>query len=255
MLRNIITMIIQSSILSNILHVKYLFYKRKAELSSMLRLEENIVFKHACLTPLTTLDCSLGNLCNDSGLTKKQRVSLNAAISAKERLMDLIMSLTSNQGIRYFSVVRSLKEVADLFKIKQSISMEFTSLIDEEVKLKGNRLYFQEAIICMLNNSIEAYSSSQEKHISLVIRSVENYLLIDIVDYACGMSYLAQKLAQMEGISYKERGSGLGLCFTRKAIKEQFEGEMRMISGPDLGTRVVFKFPIPEPYNQNPLQS
>ena len=48
---------------------------------------------------------------------------------------------------------------------------------------------------------------------------------------------------QVEGISYKEKGLGLGLFFSKKTVEEQFNGEMNIYSRLGLGTHIQIIIP------------
>lgn len=196
------------------------------------------------MTPLTILSCSLDAIESEkSPLTQKD--ALASAKYAVRKLTDLILSTTKSTNLlEAFSVSKSLTEVVLLFKKNHGCTVEYSNLSTADTKLQGSKLYFQEMIICLLNNAIEAYAHRKTAYVSLVVRTTKNNLHIHIVDYASGMSLLAQKMALIEGISYKEKGLGLGLFFTKQTVENQFNGHMDMYSRLGVGTQIKLTIPI-----------
>ena len=243
MTKRLIQLLSQLSFSSSVIRVNYLFFKPKRS-SDLIRLENNFVFHHACMTPLTILSCSLDAIELEKNQLN-QKDALNSAKYAVRKLTDIILATTKSRSTpENFSVTKSLKEVVLLYKKNQGCTVEYSNLTTLDTKIQGSKLYFQEMIICLLNNAIEAYTNKKNAYVSLVVRTSNNTLNIHIVDYASGMSLLAQKMAFIEGISYKEKGLGLGLFFTKKTVENQFNGQMDMYSRLGVGTQVKLTIPI-----------
>lgn len=235
------------------MRVNKLFIKSPQK-SDLFQLQNNFVFQHACMTPLTILSCSLDTIESENSKTERNN-SLIAAKEATKRLTALIRSITHQEEVNQsFVVADAVQEVVLLFKRKHGVKINYSCALSTEIKLYGNKLYFQEVLVCLLNNAKEAYSESQEVHISLLVKQVDNKVCIHVVDFAIGMSLLAQKMALMEGVSYKENGLGLGLFFTKKTIEAKFKGEMRINSKLGMGTHIQVMLPIQEPCTQSLLQ-
>jgi signal transduction histidine kinase len=124
---------------------------------------------------------------------------------------------------------------------KSSIQCE----IEPGIMIKGNRLYFEEALRCVATNAIEAYSSKNSpRHLSLLARKRRNQIQIDVVDLGSGISDSARRFALLGGVSYKNRGSGIGLGFCKYTIEKVFHGKMTISSQGGIGTRVTWHLPL-----------
>ncbi|GIK83937.1 MAG: hypothetical protein BroJett025_05590 [Patescibacteria group bacterium] len=253
MLEKIIAFCNRLSITDSVIRVNELFFTKNH--TNELRLRNNLIFRHACATPLTILSCSLDSLNSDLNVERKRNI-VSTAKEAVTHLTELIAAVTRpDEEEQEFEVNRAINEVIFLFKGKTSCSVYYSNFLPKKIKLYGNKLYFQEIIICLLNNAYEAYQDKSMVHISVSARIIKGQVFLGVVDFAKGMTHLGQKLALVKGISYKENGLGLGLSFVKQTIENEFKGVMKIISGYGVGTHVQVAIPIPEPYNQNLLQS
>lgn len=254
MISRILNIINRFSLTDPLIRVNNLFFipsKKHDEI----KLENNFVFRHACMTPLTILSCSLDNLDSNVKLKEKTENLKNARMAIKH-LSKLISSVTnSEENDSEFEINKAINEVIYLFKNKYKCEVFYTNFLPKDLKLYGRKLYFQEIIICLLNNAYEAYKNKDVSHISVSIRIIKNQVFIGVVDFAKGMTGMAQKLALLRGISYKENGLGLGLSFVKQVVEEKFSGTFKILSGYGVGTHVQVTIPIPKPCNQNLLQS
>lgn len=220
-----------------------------------MRLQNNFVFRHACMTPLTILNCSLESL-EKVQSAKEKNETISIAKEAVFHLTKLVSAVTKvKEPDQKFNVHDAINEAVFLFKSKTGCTIFYSNFLPKKLKLFGNKLYFQEIIICLLNNAFEAYQDKKLVHISLSVRIIKGQVFLGVVDFAKGMTQLGQKLALVKGVSYKENGLGLGLAFVKKTIEDEFKGVLKIISGYGVGTHVQVAIPIPEPYNQSLLQS
>lgn len=220
-----------------------------------MQLRNNFVFRHACMTPLTILSCTLENIQNSKDTVQKQK-NIQIAQDAVAHLSKLITAVTQPTDTQQeFRVHEAINEVIFLFKSKTNCEVHYSNFLPKKLKLQGSKLYFQEILICLLNNAYEAYQDKTMAHISLSVRIIKEQVFIGIVDFAKGMTPLGQKLALVKGISYKENGLGLGLSFVKKTIEHEFRGVLKIMSEYGVGTHVQVAIPILKPYNQTLLQS
>jgi len=217
---------------------------------------QNSVFKHACATPLTILKSNLEEdlISTESSVLKEiSKDRLFSSIEAVNKLVKIIESTTKrNVSNEKFDACSAINEVFCLFYGK--IDEECISsrvLINNKLFIIGNKLYFQEVLICVLNNSIEAYGETDKKPINNIIREMSDFLRIDVTDYAKGMSSIMQKIVLLNGVSTKNTGAGLGLYFTKKTIEEIFLGKMSINSAVNFGTHVAWIIPLAKPCSQN----
>ena len=185
MQKKVIKLFAQFSFSSSLMKVNNFFFKPKV-FSSLMRLENNFVFQHACMTPLTILSCSLEAI-EDTSSKKEMQDSIESAKLAVSKLSEIILSTTKNAtDTKSFIVFQTLNELVILFKRKHNCTIEFSNLIEDDQELQGSKLYFQEMIICLLNNAVEAYSNIKNAYVSLVVRKVKNTIFVHVVDYASG---------------------------------------------------------------------
>lgn len=256
MLRRLLYVINRFSLSDSLIRVTHLFYISDRPNSDLLRLQDNFVFRHACMTPLTIITCALENLGTVTTVSEKQ-ANIQSAKDAVGYVTKLILAVTtrSDNKEQDFDVNTALNEVIFLFKSKTGSNVFYTNFLPSKLKLFGSKLYFQEILICLLNNAYEAYQDKTVVHISLSVRVIKNHVFIGVVDFAKGMTSLGQKFALLKGVSYKENSLGLGLSFVKQTVEQVFKGEFKIISGYGVGTHVQVAIPIPGPCNQNPLQS
>ncbi|MBU0974928.1 hypothetical protein KKD03_04480 [Patescibacteria group bacterium] len=214
-----------------------------------LAFSQNNVFRHACSTPLTILMSNLeADLC---GSNSKSQNTVNAnrtktSLEAVTKLTKIIKSV--NQGNNFsekFRVFTAINEVLCLMRGKIDYKcFESKLLINKDLFLIGNKLYFQEALTCIFNNSIEAYKDIEQKPVSLMVRKINNHLRIDEIDYGSGMNLFFQKLVVFKGITTKKNGIGLGLYFAKKTVENIFSGKMMIRSAVGLGTHITWIIPL-----------
>lgn len=215
----------------------YFFY-----INSEYSFSQNNIFIHACSTPLTIL---LSNLEEDIVNNVNETRSRTSLIAAT-KLSKLIKLVDSKKIVNEkFNVLGAINEVLCLMSEKiDKKSFGSKLLIKDDLILTGNKLYFQEAITCILNNSIEAYEDVDQKPLNFIVRKVNNFLRIDEVDYASGMNMILQKIVLLKGITTKKNGMGLGLNFAKKTIEEIFSGKMTIRSSVGLGTHITMIIPL-----------
>lgn len=256
MIRRILNIVNRLSLTDSLIRVNKLFLVSNKN-SNLMRLENNYVFQHACMTPLTVLSCSLDSL--EQELRVKKQISLENIKNAKKavaRLTNIIVSITkTNKKTKDFEVHQSIDEIVFLFKSKYHCVVHYSNFLPKKQRLNGNKLYFQEILICLLNNAYEAYQDKKLAHLSICVRIIKGQVFIGVVDFAKGMTHLGQKLAMLKGVSYKENGLGLGLAFVKKTLENEFDGVLKIVSEYGVGTHAQISIPILKPYIQNPLQS
>lgn len=221
---------------------------------------QNNVLKHACSTPLTilmsNLEADLSSL-NEKSVSSVRENRTKISLEAVSKLTKIIHSTNQcNDFNEKFIVSKAINEVFCLMRGKiNNKYFEPKLLINSELSLIGNKLYFQEALTCILNNSIEAYKDVEQKPVSFVVRKIHNHLRIDEIDYGTGMSLFFQKIVLLKGITTKKNGMGLGLNFAKKTIENIFSGKMMIRSNVGLGTHITWIIPLKKPCSQNLLPS
>lgn len=196
------------------------------------------VLAHACATPLSVILCN-----TDLALTEDKKTlssKLEKIRVSAERLQMLLQDHREKEK-SHFNLKQAIDKTIFFVKIKHDaiICSDFISL---DIKVKGSSFLFQEALLCIMNNAIEAYSKKSRKVLFVYGTLYKNTVKIVIEDFGAGMNILAQRAAIISGISYKESGSGIGLPFARKVITQFFSGKLEIKSSINRGTRVTITF-------------
>jgi len=206
------------------------------------------IIRHSTATPITNILINLGLLNQGSQLKKlpvNYQLYLDRALLATKYLKTIMkqsqLSLTS---IHSFLIKTALRELIAICKnpSRPGHLISFIN-IDARLKLKGNKLYFQEALICLLNNAFEAYQGDEPNQlVILYVSQLKNRLQIKICDYGRGF------LSLMDSGSIKLQDSravkGTGLNFVKQVMKEHLQGEVKIISKAKRGTTVHCSLPL-----------
>lgn len=171
-----------------------------------------------------------------------------AFLSAKY-LKGLMHQCNSESQINHkFKIKETLLELVEICK-KPNLKghlVHYLQLNGNET-IEGNKLYFQEAIICLLNNAFQAYQEHAANKLVVVIANVQQSTLeIKVVDGATGLlelndSHLTQAEIQSP-ISLANMGTGLR--FAENVISNHFSGSIKIESKLRKGTTVHCTFPL-----------
>jgi signal transduction histidine kinase len=117
--------------------------------------------------------------------------------------------------------------------------------------LKGDPLQFQQILVNLIVNAIEAYPQatmiSPDRIVSVNTRTSSRFVTIDVADRGSGIAKgqlpkLFQPFYTTKGIN--GHGLGLGLVIVRRYIENGFKGSIRVDSGSRKGTHFIIKLPL-----------
>lgn len=214
------------------MHSEYQLYQGKA-------------FHHAASTPLSSLLINLELAQEHQKLSQSPYVK--QALNSAYRLKDLF-ELPSQSKSRIFLVKYFLQESIRLInQLYPQVIIKHHLNFPQATRLKGNRFYFQEAVICTLKNAIEAYQGIdiREKQLVLVSGQItKSKLKISFVDGGRGMNWLEKTLMFADGLSFKHNGAGVGLTWVKRVVENHFLGEIKVISKKNHGTTMIWSLPL-----------
>jgi K+-sensing histidine kinase KdpD len=209
------------------------------------------ILKHSLSTPITNLLVNLELLSQDPNLSKLKN---NSNLYLKRSLLSInyLREITQqcdkfNDRKKFckFNVHHSLREVIEICKNprEKGVIVPFLQLNGSE-QLRGNKLYFQEAIICLLNNAFQSYKThAPNKLVMLFANKTAKLLEIKVTD--AGRGFLKLKDSGKKLVNIKNINSqGNGLRFTQEVIKNHFQGIFTIESQPLRGTTVSCSFPL-----------
>lgn len=201
--------------------------------------------KHAMMSPLTTIIIN-GQLALQESLAcpTKQAVCLQSILHQASYLQSLVnCHLPTTHSFKLSPMCQEI--VARFHQPHLHHFVYLTSACQIDCSLQGNRLLLQEAISCLVKNSLEAYPPGQQrKSVVIVCSQTDDQVSIFIGDNGCGMNKVTQHLAHISGFSRKGPDRGLGLTGVRQIITRHFHGRLLIASCPEVGTVVNLTLPI-----------
>jgi len=205
------------------------------------------VIAHSFSTPITNILLNTEIVVNNLPTEAKklsniylQRILINAQYLNSALQLNNVLTPT------FFSPKDALQELLKLnqdTKLKQQIISRLS--IPNHFKLKGNKLFFQEMVVCLLNNAYESYPKQKYyKPIFLIFNLQKKFCTLSVIDGGRGMTWLRIKLSISQFYSTKKKHSGLGLYFVKRTIEQEFNGQLKLQSRLGQGTTVSLQFPI-----------
>jgi phosphoglycerate-specific signal transduction histidine kinase len=206
------------------------------------------IIRHATATPITNILLNLGLLNRCDQLKKfpvNYQLYLNRALLAAQYLKTIMQQSQLNlASVNSFLIKATILELIAICKNpnRQGRLISFIN-IDAQLSLSGNKLYFQEALICLLNNAFEAYKGNEPNQlVILYISKFKNNLQIKICDSGQGF------LSLMDSGSVKLQDSrivkGTGLNFVKQVMEKHFQGKIKITSKAKKGTTVYCSLPL-----------
>ncbi len=209
------------------------------------------VLKHATATPITNLLVNLELICKDKELqqlSSNSRFYLEKAIVSTNYLKSIMEQCNNQKATNkaLFNIKNSIFEVINICKRPKTETQLIPYIqLSNNDSLSGNKLYFQEAIICLLNNAFQAYTKDHANKLVVLFASKKgSYCEIKVVDGATGFLQLNDCEIKKSNNSNTFNCGGVGLEFVKKVVTEHFDGKFQISSKLSKGTTVQCLFPI-----------
>ena len=154
----------------------------------------------------------------------------------------------SEQDSYNFTIGELVKRVDILMKheLKNALINLTTNInIDNNFEIKGNVNSLVQVINNMISNSIQAYNGKTNENIILTIYKEDSNIIISVKDFAGGIpKEVANKLFKEMITTKGKNGTGLGLFMSYSNIRAHFNGNITVISTPDVGTEFKINLPV-----------
>lgn len=203
-------------------------------------------FHHAAASPLTGLLINL-ELANQHEATVQSPYLSQALINARylQQLFKLNQEISDND----FSAKTTLLNAVTLVRSQYpQVVINTHLMIDKLVLLTGSSLLFQEAVICTIRNSIESYPDHTKNClVMLTAKKLGQKLQLSFVDGGCGMNFIQKSFMFADGFSTKKTGSGQGLSWVKRVVKNQFQGRITVQTKRHTGTTITWELPLVKP--------
>lgn len=201
------------------------------------------VLRHAVSTPLTTI---MINTEMALSVPDKKHYSyhLQKVLTSAHYIASL-MNTTQREDLaktESFDIFLALQEVFSIGS-KETKNVEILTHIShlKNKSVEGNKLLFQESIICLLNNAVESYRNTLKKKIVCITASLNKQskkVRLAITDGGSGMALGEQEQIFSYGFSKKENHHGIGLSFAHEVITKQCNGSLNLQTAKNRGTTI-----------------
>lgn len=212
---------------------------------------------HDLVNPLTAISLNL-ELLKTSKAKEIIRAKkyLEQALHSTHRMDKFVTALKKQiqqQEIRKkFSPNEEIRQVIEILSYKARKNDVIINLFNTKgLTIFGNSLKFHQVITNILSNAIDSFepkSDADKKNI--IIRSYKDLpsIIIEIKDNGCGISKKNIQKIFDPFFTTKDidKGTGIGLSFTREIIRDDFLGDIQVFSKVNVGT--TFKIIIPTEY-------
>jgi len=205
------------------------------------------IIKHSLATPLTNIifnsELAIENLNQQHSYCPKSEI--NNVILNAQYIKSLLFLGEKNKSYLFSPE----KAIFELIKMNEGTQLKkgLVSRISLPFKkyLSGNKLLFQEVLVCLINNAFESYQkATRHKMVFLSAISQSRNCLISVVDAGTGMNWWEVNLAQLPFNSQKKKHSGLGLFFVKQTIEKEFQGKLKISSTKNKGTKIELTIPF-----------
>lgn len=146
-----------------------------------------------------------------------------------------------------FFVKESIQEIISLVSIKNS-NFLYSSKIDlpAELKIKGQKKVFQSIFLFLLEKAKVAYDERLLNMIILITAKIENdhELSLSVTYSGSGFSFLERELINRAALVLNDNYKNFQVCKVSKIIKNQFSGNLKIISEKNKGATLKCTFPL-----------
>ena len=223
---------------------------------------------HELRTPLTAIN-GFAELFETNNLNKDQTNSIEIIREASSNLLNIVNDLLNYSKIsdgkltiykEPFNLKYAVGNVYELLKHNADLKdLEFTLeyLIDEDVKVLGDRFRLKQVLTNLLSNAIKF--TNKGRVILNVKKSLESNIVFTISDTGVGIkeerleSIFESYIQAEDGTTQEFGGTGLGLAIVKELINLQ-GGEITVKSKPNEGSEFSFQLSLPF-VNSEVLQS
>lgn len=204
---------------------------------------------HELANPLTSAVLNLE-------LMKSKRSSelydqLHESISYMEQYVSSARrQLRRESDIGEFDVGHEIERVVDFMRPKaEAMHVEIKTSHVKGIVLSGDSVKFNQIISNLLANAIDAYESllaQSNKPIEIQATTKGRQVYISVTDHGAGISrkLIYHVFDPFYTTKLTDRGTGLGLTITKRAVEEDFGGTINVTSTKVGGTRFTTRIPL-----------
>jgi len=204
---------------------------------------------HDLVNPLTALSFNLEKIKQTRNYQFKEiEDDLNRAFSVTQKIREFISSIKKQfnheENKELFSLNHEINDVLQVLTYrarKNNININFEPM--EEIELFGDAIKFNQVILNIISNAIEAYPLNNFiKNIDVNLFNNENYIVLHVKDYGQGVSEDIENEIFKAFFTTKKNGTGVGLSLVKNIVEKDFNGEISFKNNENQGTTFIIKF-------------
>ena len=208
---------------------------------------------HQLKTPLTSCLVLLDNLSESENMTEETRrrflSEITRQLTSVSWLVQVLLKLSrldagvvelKEEELSVSALIRGAVEKVGLLAEWKQIDIQVTG--EEEIFIKGDRHWLEEALVNLIKNAIE--HSPEDSEIRIQVEDNQVYTCIHVRDFGSGISYEDQKHIFERFYRSADAGEdsvGIGLALAQEIMKRQ-NGYLTVESEPGQGTTFYMKF-------------
>lgn len=208
---------------------------------------------HQLKTPLTSCLVLLDNLSESENMTEETRrrflSEITRQLTSVSWLVQVLLKLSrldagvvelKEEELSVSALIRGAVEKVGLLAEWKQIDIQVTG--EEEIFIKGDRHWLEEALVNLIKNAIE--HSPEDSEIRIQVEDNQVYTCIQVRDFGSGISYEDQKHIFERFYRSADAGEdsvGIGLALAQGIMKRQ-NGYLTAESEPGRGTTFYMKF-------------
>jgi signal transduction histidine kinase len=225
---------------------------------------------HELSNPLTVASFSLEELqqllthsvADPTALKQRVSVALEAIIHARSLLHAISYANEQSQPqILPFEVEPVLCKLVQLLQLQARPRGVFIFYMPEKPRhinpehrlyVRGSELRFQQVVINLVTNAIEAYLRNEKDTNRTVLITLQRngaHCVVAVQDWGSGISAELAATIFQPGFSTKSGAGqrGIGLALTRRIVEEEFGGQITVESATGEGTQFLVTLPLCPP--------
>lgn len=208
---------------------------------------------HEIITPLANIKYNLSILRDQTKEQNSITTEIHTALNGLEHIDTILHSylnqLSDKKAHTTFSIYKqALKAVKVLeFKTRRTHSQIILN-VDKNITIKGSSFKFEQVLINLLSNAIDAYKTIDKEESFKIIeikgKSTLKNIELQVIDFGSGIDKsIKDKIFQTYYTTKPYgKGTGLGLPISKTIIEKDFKGKLELAS---LKNPTIFKITVP----------
>lgn len=183
------------------------------------------------------------------------KANIKSALRAHNKMRRFIETthrqLAGEQEMSTFSALSEVSEIIQLVSHRaRSAAVSIVIEAEEDVSLYGSPVIFNQIVISLITNAIDAYfdvptTARDNRKVIVCIRDLGSHVSLEVVDKGCGVPEdIREKIFEPFFTTKSDsRGVGIGLALTKRMVERDFGGTISVTCNKENGTVFTIIFP------------